>query len=64
MLQYDGDVQTKAFVGLAEQVGAITQASNGSLGIGIVSILGFEDTYRILEVGSSAAQLHVPVGQT
>lgn len=50
VLQYDGEVQTKAFVALAQQVAPIVQGSNGSLGVGIVSILGFEDTYRLLQV--------------
>ena len=56
VLQYDGEVQTKAFVALAQQVGSVTQASNGALGIGIVSILGFEDTYRLLQ--ARPAQAH------
>ena len=49
VLQYDGPCQTKAFAQLATQACTVAKASNGAVGLGVVSILGFEDTYRHLQ---------------
>ena len=37
------------FVRLAHQAVQVAQESNGRLGVSIASVLGFEDTHRILE---------------
>ena len=57
VLQYDGVCQTQAFAQLADQASTVTRASSGALGLGIVSILGFEDSFRNLQ---ARAPTHAP----
>ena len=54
MLQFDGECQTEAFLSIAKQAVSLVESGDGAMGLGIVSILGFEDSYRILEASTRA----------
>ena len=49
VVQYDGEAQTDAFLAIAKQASALVQGGHANLGMGVVSILGFDDSYRIFE---------------
>ena len=56
VVQYDGEAQTEAFLGVAKQACSLVQSGSANLGMGVVSILGFDDSYRIFE----ARRLQLP----